>query len=164
MAFNAREFYLEEIEMKYIKRLDPYIKEVEINKKFREKISCCDCGLVHWLDIEIIKGKNILRVTFIFDDITYENDVREGVKLLAENGVRSRKLSFYVLYGFSDDDHIIERMKILADLNVDVYPMAYRGPDGKEPQRRAIYHEDILWHGPYRNKLKFLRLVGRLPK
>ena len=51
-----------------------------------------------------------------------------------------------------------------ADLNVDVYPMAYRGPDGKEPQRRAIYHGDILWHGPYGNKLKFLRLVGRLPE
>lgn len=101
---------------------------------------------------------------FSFDDIAYEKDVREGVKLLRENGVRSRKLSFYVLYGFSDDDHVIERMNILADLNVDVYPMAYRGPDGKEPQRRVIFHDNILWHGPYRNKLKFLRLVGRLPK
>lgn len=102
------------------------------------------------------------RLRFSFDDIAYEKDLREGVKLLGENGVRSRKLSFYVLYGFKPDDQAVERMKILADLNVDVYPMAYRGPDGKEPQRRVIYHGDILWHGPYRNKLKFLRLLGRL--
>ena len=102
------------------------------------------------------------KLRFSFDDIAYEKEVREGVKVLQENGVRSRKLSFYVLYGFRPDDQAVERMKLLGELNVDVYPMAYRGPDGKEPQRQVIYHGDILWHGPYRNKLKFLRLVGRL--
>ncbi|MBA7662673.1 hypothetical protein ES703_70703 [subsurface metagenome] len=104
------------------------------------------------------------KLRFSFDDIAYEKEVRQGVKLLQENGVRSRKLSFYVLYGFRLDDQAIERMKILGELNVDVYPMAYRGPDGKEPQRQVIYHGSTLWHGPYRNRLKFLRLVGRLPE
>jgi len=104
------------------------------------------------------------KLRFSFDDIAYEKELREGVKLLQENGVRSRKLSFYVLYGFRPDDQAVERMNILGELNVDVYPMAYRGPDGKEPQRQVIYHGDMLWHGPYRNKLKFLRLVGRLPE
>lgn len=102
------------------------------------------------------------KLRFSFDDIAYEKEVRQAVKLLQENGIRSRKLSFYVLFGFKPDDKVIERMKILGELNVDVYPMAYRGTDGKEPQRQVIYHEDFLWHGPYRNKLKFLRLVGRL--
>jgi hypothetical protein len=102
------------------------------------------------------------KLRFSFDDVAYENEVRKGIKLLQENGIRSRKLSFYVLYGFKPDDQAVERMNILGKLNVDVYPMAYRGPDGKEPQRQVIYHGDILWHGPYRNKLKFLRLVGRL--
>lgn len=108
-----------------------------------------------------VKAKTL---RFSFDDIAYEQELRQAVKLLLENGIRIRKLSFYVLFGFQSDDHIIERMKLLGELNVDVYPMAYRGPDGKEPRRQVIYHENILWHGPYRNKLKFLRLVGRLPE
>ena len=104
------------------------------------------------------------KLRFSFDDIAYEKEVREVVKLLQVNGVRSRKLLFYVLYGFRPDDQAVERMNILGELNVDVYPMGYRGPDGKEPQRQVIYHGDILWHGPCRNKLKFLRLMGRLHK
>ncbi len=103
------------------------------------------------------------KLRFSFDDIAYEKSVREGVRLFAEDGVRSRKLSFYVLYGFNPEDQAIERMKILADLNVDVFPMAYRGKDGKEPVRSIIYNGDIFWHGSHGNKVKFLRLVGRLP-
>jgi hypothetical protein len=110
-----------------------------------------------------LKRVKTKQLRFAFDDISYEKAVREGIRLLAEAGIGSRKLSFYVLYGFKADDHAIERMKILADLNVDVYPMAYRGRDGKQPIRSSVFHDTIFWHGAYRNRLKFLRLVGRLP-
>lgn len=114
--------------------------------------------------VNYLKRVKTRQLRFSFDDIAYEKAVREGIRLLTEvGGIRSRKLSFYVLYGFRVDEDVVERMKILAGLNVDVYPMAYRGSDGKEPKRSIIYHGSIMWHGPYRNKLKFLRLVGRLP-
>lgn len=102
------------------------------------------------------------KLRFAFDDITYERAVREGIKALVAQGLPSRRLSFYVLYGFQDDDTAVERLKILQSYNVDIYPMGYRGADGKEPGRKLLYHGDELWHGPRRNINKFLRLVGRL--
>lgn len=97
--------------------------------------------------------------------IAYERAVRNGIELLLANGLGSRKLSFYFLHGFTNDDMCVERVKILASYNVEVYPMAYKGPDGKEPQRRILKVDNIpLLHGPRRNIDKFLRLVGRLPE
>ncbi|GAJ24134.1 unnamed protein product, partial [marine sediment metagenome] len=63
-----------------------------------------------------------------------------------------------------DDDTDVERMVILHDYNVDVYPMLYKGPDGKEPGRRIMKIPDIMWHGPRRNINKWLRFHGRLPE
>lgn len=123
-----------------------------------------DIRLVNEENAWYLSRVNAKNLRFAFDDIGYEKAVRDGAWLLTEAGIHSRKLSFYVLYGFKADDYVIERMKILADLNVDVYPMAYRGNDGKEPNRSLIYSGSIMWHGAYRNRLKFLRLVGRLPE
>ena len=103
------------------------------------------------------------KLRFAFDSLSYEADVRRGVQALTRAGTRSRKLSFYVLTGFEEDDGIIERMRILADLNVDVYPMIYRDDAGKESPRRLLYDGDIFWHGGRRNIHKFLRVIGRLP-
>lgn len=124
------------------------------------------------LDIRLINNENVQYLSrikvrtlrFSFDDIALEKNIREGIRRLEEAGINSRRISFYVLYGFRDDDQAVERMKILGELNVEVYPMGYRGPNGKEPMRSVIFHDTIFWHGAYRNKLKFLRLVGRLPR
>jgi len=105
------------------------------------------------------------QLRFAFDDIGYETAVRQGIEVLLARGIPSRKLSFYVLIGFGNDDTAMERMKILHSYNVDIYPMAYKGTDGKEPRRTLIgVGENILWHGSRRNINKFLRLVGRLPE
>jgi len=104
------------------------------------------------------------QLRFAFDDIAYEKAVRTGIELLVERGINSRKLSFYVLVGFDGDESAVERMNILSSYKVDVYPMAYKGPNGKEPQRIKINFKDIYWHGNRRNINKFLRLVGRLPE
>ncbi|GAI16378.1 unnamed protein product, partial [marine sediment metagenome] len=66
--------------------------------------------------------------------------------------------------GFGNDDTAVERMKLLHSYNVDVFPMVYKGADGKEPARRIMKVDDIFWHGSRRNINKFLRLVGRLPE
>jgi len=108
------------------------------------------------------KKRRILR--FAFDDIAYESAVRRGIQLLLDNGIPPRRLSFYVLHGFGDDDTTLKRMKILHSYNVDVYPMVYKGADGKEPARRIMKVDNIFWHGTRRNINKFLRLVGRLPE
>ena len=108
------------------------------------------------------KGRKTLR--FAFDDIAYEGAVRRGIELLLDAGIGSRSLSFYVLQGFGDDNTAVERVNILRSFNVDIYPMAYKGADGKGPKRKLLYHGTDLWHGPRRNISKFLRLVGRLPE
>lgn len=104
------------------------------------------------------------QLRFAFDDIGYEEAVRRGIETLTTRGISSRRLSFYVLVGYEDDETAVERMKLLLSYNVDVYPMVYRGPDGKEPKRKLLYHGNELWHGSRRNINKFLRLVGRLPE
>jgi hypothetical protein len=103
------------------------------------------------------------QLRFAFDSITYEDQVRKGIKLLLDVGINSRKLSFYVLYGFGHDKTAVKRLKILQAFNVDIFPMAYRGPDGKEPAR--VYEEipAKFFHGPRANMRRMLRLKGRLP-
>lgn len=124
-----------------------------------------DIRLLNEENLDYLKQVKTEELRFAFDHIGYEKVVREGIELLLANGLGSRKLSFYFLHGFSDDDMCVERLKILASYNVEVYPMAYRGPDGKEPGRRILKVDDIpLLHGSRRNIDKFLRLVGRLPE
>jgi len=124
-----------------------------------------DIRLLNEENLDYLKRVKARQLRFAFDDITYEGAVRRGIQLLLDNGIPSRHLSFYVLVGFGDDGTAVERMKILASYNVEVYPMAYKGPDGKEPQRRILKVDDIpLLHGSRRNIDKFLRLVGRLPE
>jgi hypothetical protein len=128
------------------------------------------------LDIRLVNEENVdylkrIRTTrelrFAFDDISYEKGLRRGIELLLASGINSRKLLFYFLYGFPEiNEECLERVKILASYNVSVYPMAYRGPDGKEPQRRILKGiEGIpLLHGDRRPIKRFLRFVGRLPE
>jgi hypothetical protein len=125
-----------------------------------------DIRLLSEENIEYLKRVKAKELRFAFDHIGYEKAVREGIRLLLDNGLGSRKLSFYFLYGFPViEQECVERVKILASYNVDVYPMAYKGPDGKEPWRRILKVDNIpLLHGSRRNIDKFLRLIGRLPE
>lgn len=126
------------------------------------------------LDIRLVNGENVgylkrvktKQLRFAFDNLAYGSALRQGIELMLEQGIRSRKLSFYVLVGYQGDETAIERIKILNSYNVDIYPMAYKGPDGKEPRRRILKGiEGIpLLHGSRQNIDKFLRLVGRLPE
>ncbi|MBU1147502.1 MAG: hypothetical protein KKD11_04040, partial [Candidatus Omnitrophica bacterium] len=94
---------------------------------------------------------------FAFDDIAYEKQVRQGIELLLKAGISSRKLAFYVLVGFQNDETAVDRMKILASYNVDVYPMIYKGHDGREPKLPTKLTETIFWRGGRHNLKKFLR-------
>ncbi len=124
-----------------------------------------DIRFVNEENVEYLKRIKANELRFAFDHIGYERALREGIELLLAKGINSRKLSFYLLYGFTDDDMCVERVNILAGYNVGVYPMAYKGPDGREPRRRILKGiEDMpLLHGPRQNIDKFLRLIGRLP-
>lgn len=110
-----------------------------------------------------LKRVRTRKLRFAFDDISYENSVREGIRLLLQSGISPRHLSFYVLCGFKKNDYALERMRILGSLKVDVYPMLYKGDDGKEPGGLKWVGKDMLWHGPRGNLKKFLRVAGRLP-
>lgn len=126
-----------------------------------------DIRLVNEENVKYLKRVKIGRakLRFAFDDISYEGAVRKGIELMLSSGIPSRRLSFYFLYGFAADDKCVERVKILASYNVEVFPMAYKGPDGKEPPRRILKVGNIpLLHGPRQNIEKFLRLIGRLPE
>ena len=123
-----------------------------------------DIRLVNEETVGYLKRVKTKQLRFAFDDFAYESAVRRGIELLVKNGIASRKLLFYVLYGFGDDNTAVERVNILRSYNVDIYPMGYKGADGKEPKRKLLYHGTELWHGPRRNISKFLRVVGRLPE
>ncbi|MBA7592424.1 hypothetical protein ES708_34607 [subsurface metagenome] len=123
-----------------------------------------DIRLVNEENADYLKRVKAKQLRFAYDDLSYEPQLRRGIELLLEKGIRPRKLSFYVLIGFPGDDTAIERMKLLASYNTDVFPMLYKGPDGKEPDRKLLNVPDIFWHGDRRNIRKFLRVAGRLPE
>ncbi len=123
-----------------------------------------DIRLVNEENVGYLKRVKTHKLRFAFDDIAHESAVRRGIELLLDNGIRSRKLSFYLLVGFNNDRTAVERAVILHPYNVEIYPMAYKGLDGREPPRVKLEVPDILWHGSRRNINKFLRLVGRLPE
>jgi len=122
-----------------------------------------DIRLVSEETVDYLKRVKAKKLRFAFDDIAYQKAFRRGIELLLENGLGSRKLEIYVLYGF-DNDTDVERMVILHSYNVDAYPMLYNGPDCIEPIRRVMKIPDIMWHGPRHNISKWLRFHGRLPE
>ena len=122
------------------------------------------------LDIRCLREEHVhylarMRVKtyrFAFDSIAYEKAVKAGIALMDKAGISRRKLSFYVLVGFDNHDHAIERIKLLQSYGVDIYPMIYKDDDGKEPDVSYNFTETIAFHGPRGNLRKFLRIAGRL--
>lgn len=111
----------------------------------------------------LLKKLNNKKLRFAFDSLSYEDSIRSGIALLVKAGFKTRHLHFYVLIGFPGDETWLERMKILASLNVNVYPMIYRGDDGKEGKVNRQIVPDVFWHGARNNINKFLSVAGRLP-
>jgi hypothetical protein len=75
------------------------------------------------------------QIHFAFDDIHLESTVRNGIKMLNDNGVKSHKLMFYVLIGFnSTPEEDLHRVEVLRGLGVDPFVMPYNKND--EYQRR----------------------------
>lgn len=106
------------------------------------------------------------QLRFAFDDLTCERAVREGIELLLKQGISARKLSFYMLVGFNttSGEDAIERAKILQSYNVDIYPMIYKGKDGKEPTLEPIPFGLSGYHGSWHTLRKFQRVVSRLAR
>lgn len=120
-----------------------------------------DIRLVNEDNVRYLKRVKTKQLRFAFDDIGYEKAVRKGIILLLENGISERKLSFYVLTGFNSDNTAIERMEILRSYNVDVYPMIYKGKDGKEPKLKPERLSLLGYHGSWHNLRKFQRIVSK---
>jgi hypothetical protein len=132
-------------------------KQLETDYNQGLDIRCLDDEKIFYL-----KQIRVEKYRFAFDSLSYEKQVREGIDLMLKAGINKRRLSFYVLVGFDKDDGAIERMKILQSYGVDVYPMIYKGDDGKEPQIDYGFTETLKFHGARGNLRKFLRVTGRL--
>lgn len=121
------------------------------------------------LDIRLVNEENVAylervktrQLRFAFDDIAYEKALRKGIELMINGKINPRKLSFYVLVGYLGDETAIERMGILKSYNVDVYPMIYKGADGKEPKLKPIKFSLNSYHGSWHNLRKFQRIISR---
>ena len=121
------------------------------------------------LDIRLVNEENVTflklikakQLRFAFDNIAYEKALRKGIELMINWGINPRKLSFYVLVGYSGDKTAIERMEILKAYDVDIYPMIYKGEDGKEPRLECKSFGLSSYHGSWRNLRKFQRVISK---
>lgn len=77
------------------------------------------------------------RYYFAFDHISEENDVRSGIdNLLINAGVKPGHMMFYVLTGFSSTlEEDMYRVRILAELGVDIYVMLHEKGKGSRVNR-----------------------------
>jgi hypothetical protein len=65
-------------------------------------------------------------INFAFDDLRYEKQVRDGVRLLNHYGITPRHLSMYMLVGYNTSRHEDKkRLEILKELGVRPYVMRY---------------------------------------
>lgn len=110
--------------------------------------------------VNFLKRVQTKVLRFSFDHLSYEKAVREGIQLLLKAGISSRKLSFYVLTGFNGDETTVERVEILKHYNVDIYPMLYKGKDGKEPKPNPLLFSLNGYHGSRQNFRKFQRVIS----
>ena len=121
-----------------------------------------DIRLLTDFDAALLARIRTAKLRFAFDNLAYESSVREGIKLLDNAGIKRRHLSFYVLVGFPGDESWLERMKLMASFNVDVYPMIYRDEDGTSATVTRETVPNIFWHGARANITKFLSVAGRI--
>ena len=87
------------------------------------------------LDIRLItpeKAKLLSKVKlwkqihFAFDYPEIEEQVKEGIKTLKNNGVKGYKMMFYVLIGYNTTkEQDLHRVRLLDDLGVDPFVMPY---------------------------------------
>lgn len=69
-------------------------------------------------------------IHFAFDDVKTEKQVRRGIKILTENGVKAYKLMFYVLIGYnSTPEEDLYRVELLRGLGVAPFVMPYDKKD-----------------------------------
>ena len=108
-----------------------------------------------------LKQVRAKQLRFAFDDIAYEKAVRKGIELLLASGISPRKLSVYMLVGFNGDQTAKERAEILKSYNVDIYPMLYKGKDGKEPELAPEIFSLAGYHGSWHNLRKFQRVISK---
>lgn len=65
-------------------------------------------------------------LNFAFDDLRYEKQLREGLRLLEHYGVRMRNLAVYMLTGYDTTrNEDIKRFEILRECGVNPYVMRY---------------------------------------
>lgn len=78
------------------------------------------------------------RLHFAFDSMQEEPDVRRGVALLSEAGIKPYRLIFYVLVGFNTTfEQDMHRFKVLRELGCDPYVMLYN-----DEGDRRLHHFD----------------------
>jgi len=128
--------------------------EVDINQGL-------DIRLLNEDNLYYLKKLRTKQLRFAFDHISSEPAVRQGIELLLKHGIPSRKLSFYVLIGFKDDETALDRMEILKSYKVSVYPMIFKGADGKEPILDLQSFSLEGFHGSRPNLRKFQRIISR---
>ena len=140
---------------------DEQFKKV-LNQLIDEKIKV---DFSQGLDIRLItpkKAKLLSKVKlwkqihFAFDHPEIEEQVREGIKILKNNGVKSYKMMFYVLIGYNTTkDQDLHRVRLLDDLGVDPFVMPYDKSDNYQKNfARWVNHKAIFktvsWEN-YRN-------------
>jgi len=69
---------------------------------------------------------------FAFDTPEMAGAVIASLKSMKAAGLPRGAACVYVLLGFSTREEELSRFRLLADWGVEVFPMRYRGPDGKE--------------------------------
>ena len=69
---------------------------------------------------------NIRRVYFAFDDLKYEKEVKTGIKLLLEAGIKPFHITFYILVGFNTTiEQDKYRVNVIKEFGADPYIMIY---------------------------------------
>lgn len=139
---------------KWKENLD-YIREHDLKVNFNQGLDIRTLNTEFVKELSSIKYSNWTfkrkTINFAFDDLRYEKQFREGVKLLDRHGIKPRHLSVYMLVGYNTTrEQDIKRFRIMETL--DVYPYVMRFNRTKDAWLRHFaryvnrkYYEFIEW-------------------
>jgi hypothetical protein len=126
--------------------------EITCKQLIKEKVKV---DFSQGLDIRLVNADmaNLLskvrlwkQIHFAFDHIKLESQVRRGIEVLNQNGVKSHKLMFYVLIGFdSTPEEDLYRVELLKNLKVDPFVMKFNKNDEYQKNfARWVNHKAIF--------------------
>lgn len=131
------------------------IKKLNLRVNFNQGLNIRNLKPDQAAAVASVKFRNLndtsRQVHFAWDDPRHEKLIHRGIKLAADNGIKTHEMAFYVLIGFhSTEAEDLHRVEVLREYGCDPYAMPYDKSDPYQQKfTRWVNHKAIFKSVPW---------------